>query len=71
MCVLYSLQSVVRHTHYMPERWRGRGAMRETYLEFICLFQYQLVLLMQARPWPQLQPLAPAPGPALSLTSGH
>ena len=41
------LQSVARHTHYMPERWRGRGAMRETYLEFICLFQYQLVLLLQ------------------------
>ena len=41
------LQSLARHTHYMPTSWRGRGHTYETYREFVALYQYRLVLLLQ------------------------
>ena len=41
------LQSLARHTHYMPASWRGRGHTYETYREFVALYQYRLVLLLQ------------------------
>jgi len=41
------LQSVARHTHYRPARWRGKGHTRAVYDEFVCLYQYRVWLLLQ------------------------
>lgn len=41
------LQSVARHTHYMPEAWRNYGHKRRVYREFGRLYQYRVLLLMQ------------------------
>lgn len=39
-------QSFSRHTHYMPEHWRGKAHTRHVYLEFRQLYQSRVVLLM-------------------------
>jgi len=41
------LQSVARHTHYMPATWRQRGHTRQVYEEFARLYQYRVLLLLQ------------------------
>ena len=41
------LQSVARHTHHMPEHWRGREHTRAVYSDFCGLYQYRIVLLAQ------------------------
>jgi len=41
------LESLSRHTHYMPEHWRGKGHTRQVYLEFRSLYQYRVLLLLQ------------------------
>ena len=40
------LQSVARHTHYMPSHWRGRGHARAVYDEFRALYQYKFATLL-------------------------
>ena len=41
------LQSVARHTHYMPQHWRGRGHTRQVYAQFRALYQYRVWSLLQ------------------------
>lgn len=41
------LQSVARHTHYMPAHWRGRAHMRAVYHEFRAHYKYRVLLLLE------------------------
>ena len=40
------LESLSRHTHYMPEHWRGRAHTQQVYFEFRSLYQYRVVVLL-------------------------
>ena len=40
-------QSVAQYTHYMPDAWRNRGNTRKVYLDFLRLYQYRVLLMLQ------------------------
>ncbi|KAG9153990.1 hypothetical protein Leryth_000500 [Lithospermum erythrorhizon] len=42
-----SMSLVVRHTHYMPKRWRGKESTDAVRLEFETLFQYTGMMLLE------------------------
>ncbi|XP_042501754.1 autophagy-related protein 9-like [Macadamia integrifolia] len=42
-----SMSLVVQHTHYMPKKWRGKENTDVVWMEFVTLFQYTGMMLLE------------------------